>query len=240
MSNKVVMNGFSDELLKQGKVGSHLKGVLTTVDKLLSQSGGGKKSLEYISTFKNPLNTLVKKDLKKPIADISYNKDVSKIDKFVEQELGGMANSLLHLTNNVNSKNSLGTNIGNITKNIFHTVAAQTRGALYKTVSPEAVKRTGLGGKYIKGEGLLSNFKMFDRKIEGKTTSGDLVIKKRKLIRPLSLAATPAGFGVGTYMLSNASGKSNTDSIADGVKETAKWTFAAPIAQGQMISDILK
>lgn len=197
---------------------------------------GGKSSkemLEYMARYKSPTHLLDVKKLQEPIKEINLGKTVGKVDGFATRMLGDSSATISELTKNVSSKNSLVNNVTTLGKNFGGILKKEVSASRFKTIEPEGVYVRN--GK-IEGKGLFKNFRTFDRKIEGTTTTGNFIVKKRKAVRPLAIAMTPAGFGAQAAIFSN---KKPKDRIEEGVTETAMWSLAAPVASTKLITDMI-
>lgn len=238
LSEDIVLLSFLDELEKQAGFGTLVK-VLKEAD-LVAGTKGIRAGLKVLEQHKGPMFALPKGALKKPVQVKAYGKEVGGTEKFVLQELGNVAHSLSTVSKGVSKQQGLLKNISTVGKNFGELLSNQIRGARYKTLSPDKVTKTGPGGRFIKGKGLFKG-KMFNRPIEGTTSSGNYIVKKRKGVVPLSMALTPVGFGAGTFVLGSGKQDETLGSrTSAAVKETALWSLAPPVAQVKLISDMLK
>lgn len=238
LSEEILLLSFIDELEKQAGFNTLVK-VLKEAD-LVAGTKGIREGLKILEKHKGPMFALPKGALKKPVQVKTYGKNVGGFEKFVLQEIGNMAHSLSTVSKGVSKQHGVLKNVGTVGKNFGRLLSDQVRGARYKVLSPEKVTKTGPGGRYIKGKGLFKK-KIFNRPIEGKTSSGDYIVKKRKAVLPLSMAITPVGFGAGTFVLGSGKQKETLGSrTSEAVKETALWSLAPPVAQVKLISDMLK
>jgi hypothetical protein len=210
--------------------------VLKEVD-LVAGTKGFRAGLKELGKHKGPMFALPKGALKKPIKVETYGKETGGVSKFVLQQLGDTAHSLLRVSEGVIKGEPVTKNISRVAKNFGKLLSEQVRGSAYKVVPKSKSKM----GKTIKGKGLFKHHKIFDRKVMGKTSAGGRVVRKRKGILPFSMALTPVGFGAGTFLL--GSGKKNegiTSRTGAGLQQTALWSLAPPVAQAKLISDMLK
>ena len=248
---------FLDELEKYAGAETLLK-VLKNAD-LVAGSKGIRAGLKVLEQHKGPMFALPKGALKKTVDVKTYDKGVGGLEKFFLSELGNTAHALNRVSEGVGKGNSLLTNAKTLGKNFGTLLGDQIRGARYKVLDASKVttdvtgmatpkrkltsfwrKPKPLEPSYVKGKGLFKN-KIYNRKIEGKTSGGDYIVKKRKAAVPFAMALTPVGFGAGTFIL--GSGKKNESlgsRTSAAVKETALWSLAPPVAQAKLISDMLK
>ncbi len=219
---------------------SMVRKVLKNVD-LVAGTKGLRAGAKELAKHKGPMFALPKGALKNSIKVETYGKNVGVGEKIILKELGDTAHALQRVSEGVKKDLSFTKNVSTVGKNFGKLLSSQIRGAKYKTVSLAKATKTGPGGRQIKGKGLFKNHKFFNRKIEGRTSAGDFIIKKRKGTLPFSMALTPVGFGVAATLL--GSGKENEkipSRIKSGIQETALWSLVPPVASVKLISDMLK
>jgi len=246
-SEEILVSSFFKELEKEAALENAWRLIKNTAK--LMDNVSVKSGLSYLSQHKGSTSTLAKGALNTPVRVPIYGQNVGKLDRFVSEELGNTANAFKYLGEGVSKDKNIVSNVGTVGKNFGRLLGDQVRGSMYKTVSPSSVytdstinvvSKTNQGPTIVKGKGIFKH-KMFDRKIEGTTTSGDYIIKKRKGAIPFSMALTPPGFGLATLAIgSGKKDESPTSRVGNAVKETALWSVAAPVAQARLISDMLK
>ncbi len=233
----IKQSGNMTQIEKQAFLRTAIK-VLKKVD-LEAGTKGLRVGMRELAKHKGPMFALPKGALKKPIEVKTYGKEVGHGSKFVLEQLGDTAHALLRVSEGVGKGKSIVKNIGAVGKNFGKLLTEQIRGSAYKVVrKPKSKFGTR---KSVKGKGLFKYHKVFERKVVGKTTAGGRIVKKRKGVIPFSMALTPVGFGAGTFLL--GSGKKNetiTSRTGAGLRETALWSLAPPVAQARLISDMLK
>lgn len=227
-----------NDLVKQAAAKT-LTEILRTA-KQTADKGGVLAGLKYLEKYRSPLHILPKnleQSLKnKPLYELG-SRTKNKFRGILQQELGNMAHGITRLTQNVSTNQPITTSAANLTKNFFNILRDQIRGTKYKVVSPDKVKVID-GRKVVPGEGLFK-FRMFDRPVVGKTTAGNVIIKKRKATIPIALAVSPVGFGAMEFVGSN-----KNDSVVSrsgkALKETALWSLASPVAQAKLLYNIVQ
>lgn len=240
ISEQILVMSFLNELEKIGSGEKFLSNLLHEAD-LVAGNKGIRAGLKVLERHKDPLFDLPKGALKKTVPQVHYEEGVGKIQRGVAKGLGNISYGVGTVIKDVDKNKDILTNIFGMSKNFGTLLSNQLRAAKYKTLPASEVVLTGPHKNYIEGKGLLNKFKVFNRKIEGKTSAGDYIVKKRKAILPLSYAVTPVGFGAGAFIL--GSGKQDetvVDRTTDAGIETALWTVAPGVAQVKMVSDILK
>lgn len=247
LSEDIILLSFLDELNNLEKNGGFkvtlkaLGNVLREAD-LLAGEKGLKAGLEFLGRHKDPLARVAKGTLKNPVKVETYEEGVGGIGKYLFRELGNTADAFHTISQNVGKGHSAVHNVKQTGKNIGRLLSEQVRASKYKVVPKESASfPIADKGKTIQGKGLFKN-KKFDRKVEGTTSAGDYIVKKRKAVIPGSIALTPAGFGAGAFILGSDKKKKQTLGSRTGaaVKETALWSLTPPIAQAKLISDMLK
>jgi hypothetical protein len=239
LSEEILAASFLNTLEKNAVFEKFIK-VFKEADRVAG-SKGIREGLKILEGHKSPLSALPIGALKKPVSVKTYGPGVGKLQEIALNETGNTASALLAISEGVGKDKNLLQNVGKVGKNFVNLLKDQVRGSKYKVLPASSVIKTGPGGRQIKGQGLFKNFKIFNRKIEGTTTSGDYIVKKRKAMRPLAIAATPVGFG--TYALISGSGKKDetpVSRVGEAIKETGMWAIAPPIATAKVISDMLK
>lgn len=241
-SENIILLSFKKELEKQAILRNVIR-VLKNAD-LIAGAKGIRKGVEYLAEHKGALSVISKGALKNPVKVKTYDKGVSGFEKFIFRDvIGDTSHAVMSVAKGVGKGKSITKNVTTLTKNFGHLLSGQVRGAKYKILSADKVVRTKskFGKRQIKGQGVFKHFKSFNRKIEGRTSAGDYIVKKRKAMLPLSLAVTPVGFGVGTFLLGSGRKNETLGSRTGGaVKETALWSLAPVVAQAKLISDMLK
>lgn len=239
LSEDIILVSFVDELEKQAGFETLVK-VLKNAD-LIAGTKGIREGLKVLEKHKGALSAVSKGALKNTVKVETYGKEVGGVEKFILRELGDTADALGRVSKGVGKHQTFGKNIKTVGKNFGKLLGAQIRGARYKTIPASKAVKTGPGGRSIKGQGIFKNYKMFNRPIQGKTSAGDYIVKKRKSVVPLSMALTPVGFGAGTFLLGSGKKDETLGSRTKaGLKETAMWSLASPVAQAKLISDMLK
>ena len=253
ISENTIRLSFLNELEKQAGFGNLIGKVLRKAN-LEAGAKGIRSGLATIAEHKGPLFALPKGALKKTVNLKTYGKDVGKFEQFLTREMGDTAHALHSVTEGVGKGQSAIKNVGTLAKNFGSLLTNQVRAARYKIIPKETavltgpkVRSKGMKNVFkkpiqteIQGKGLFKG-KRFNRPIAGRTTSGGYIVKKRKGAVPLAMAITPVGFGGATFLL--GSGKQNeslSTRTKEGLKETALWSLAPPVAQVKLISDILK
>jgi len=240
ISEQILVMSFLNELEKISSGEKFLSNLLHEADSVAGNKGV-RAGLKVFERHKDPLFDLPKGALKKIVPQAHYEEGVGKIQRGVAKGIGNISYGIGTVIKDVDKNKSLSSNILGVIKNFSTLLTNQLRAARYKTLPSSKVVLTGPQKKYIEGNGLLNKFKVFNRKIEGKTSAGDYIVKKRKAILPLSYAVTPVGFGAGALIL--GSGKRDetvVDRATDAGIETALWTVAPGVAQARLVSDILK
>ncbi len=168
--------------------------------------------------------------------------------------LGEFAKAVKQGGNGLSMDKSFGANAWQAAKNTGNVLKGQLQDARFKVVAPNQkpaedffgklfptpeVVQGANGGAVLKGKGLFRG--IGDRNSVGSVVDKDgkisYIFKKRKLMQPLSMAATPVGFGAmgAAFEPGGAKEKAKT-----GVAETAMWTLARPVAEVKMFADIAK
>jgi len=246
LSEDIILSSFLEELDVLEKQGT-LKVTLKALGKVLREADlvagekGLKAGLELLGRHKDPLARVSKGTLKNPVKAKTYEEGVGGIGKFLFKEIGNTADAFSQVSKNVGKGHSLTHNVKQTVKNVGTLLSEQVRASKYKVI-PKETARFPIAdkGKTIQGKGLFKS-KGFDRKVEGTTTTGDYIVKKRKAVLPGSLALTPVGFGAGAFILGSGKKKETLGSrTGAAVQETALWSLTPPIAQVKLISDMLK
>lgn len=241
ISEQIFIISFLDELEKTGTFNENIVMKLLREADSVAGSKGIRAGLKVFEQHRRPLFALPKGALKKPVPQVTYGEGVGSVQRFFAQELGDLAHGVGTVTKDIDKTKSITNNIGSVLRNFGNLVSNQLRGTRYKVLPASEVTRTGPGGSYIKGKGLLGKMKVFDRKIVGKTTAGNYIVKKRKAMLPLTYSVSPVGFGAGTFLLGSGKQDENlVDRTSAGLKETALWSVTPIVAQTKLISDILK
>jgi len=240
LSEEIILVSFIDELEKQAGFETLVK-VLKNAD-LIAGTKGIREGLKVLEKHKGALSAVSKGALKNTVKVETYGKEVGGAEKFVLRQLGDTAEALGRVSKGVGKHQSVLKNVSTVGQNFGKLLRDQVRGARYKVIPKETAAFPILDkGKTIQGKGLFKNLKSLDRPIQGKTSSGDYIVKKRKAVVPLAMALTPVGFGAGTFLLGSGKKKETLGSrTSAGLKETAMWSLVPPVAQANLISDMLK
>lgn len=204
--------------------------------------GGTSAALRYLSGYRHPARTMSKGPAGFKFLEAKANRAVSpgglhNISRGVRRSLGGTAYSLHTLSSGLAGKSLTGRGL-QFFSNVGRLGQEQLRGATYKTVSSSRLQ-----DGVLKGKGFLGKFKHFSRKPVGYTAAGEAVIKKRKLIRPLSWAMTAPGFaGMAAAQSTNPDGtrRSSSRRLLAGAGEYALWGVSPALGMGALTHQLLK
>jgi hypothetical protein len=232
-NKKIIIKSFSNELQKEAALSSLFK----FAPKLLSYATGAKnaikagKTLSYLEAYATPAMRNAKKGMSaaKELTDTGW----------IQRSIGDSVKSIRSLKAGVNLKAPVTQNAKKILRNMYTVGRRQLRDSRYRTVDLGATKKTLFGKKevlkyptelkngksYLKGKGIMPN-----RQIKGYTAGGKAIVKKRALSQAAAATITPVGFGATSAI---------TGGPKEGLKETAMWTVAKPVAEVNLLKDLI-
>lgn len=242
--NEIQFKAFVSELRELEKTG----GLANFIPKLLSW-GSEAANAYKAKGFMGALDTLEK--YKTPAFHTFNNGTMSvgnelKNTGWLQKGIGDSVSSFRNLVSGVSMQNTFSQNAKKLGRNILTTAQRQLRNARFKTVDLGANKNiiTKDGKQFLKGK-----FGLPDRPILGTSADGTRgIVKKRALAQVGAMSVTPVGFGIQTALFPSDKTENGVQSNSDGItnrvgrglKDTALWTFARPVAEVGLGVDILK
>lgn len=145
------------------------------------------------------------------------------ISRGILSSIGNTADNLAILSEGVAGKGFLkGT--AQATKNVGNLLKRNVGSSLYREIETGQVIQKN-GKNYIK-----SKFPLFsDREIISTTERGSHIIRKRKALTPLTLAATAPGLGAVGFAIGSKEGSSPAKNLSHSAIETGAFAVSTPL-----------
>lgn len=222
-----------------GLFNSPLMKVLKVADGIAATSGT--KGLKHLAKYRDPLFMLEKGFKNAPVQVHELASPAGNVQKFIAREIGNTAHAMSKAVEGIGEQKGIIKKVKKGTQNIYNLGKEQLRGASYKNVVSKDVKIISKDGKdYVQGKGLFKS-KFFDRPVVGKTSDGNVIIRKRKVILPLSMAMTGPGFAASTLVTSTGNPKKDTakDRVSAAGAEAVGWSIFPAFAQAKLVTDMV-
>lgn len=176
-----------------------------------------------MARFKSPVSRVTKKPPKEiRLPEMQTGK--STIGAGIRTSLGNTADALLELGKNTKGKNIIegSKQVGKNTKNL---ISSQVRGDLYKEVMKPTVYKSK-GKAYLKSKAPF----LKDREVVTTTNRDSVIVRKRKILTPISIGLGGSGASIGTasYALSDKN-KPQSKRLSEAAVDTALFTVSAPV-----------
>lgn len=227
-------------LIKQAYLGKYIRGIKnfkgTNTAKFLSGAldkaqDSGADLIDYLAKHKNPTKNI---DLNKVRSSgKSHIMDTQKVKPSLARgfrtSIGNTADAVKTLNTGLKGKGVIeGTK--QLTKNVGELTKRQVRGDLYKEVSNPTVYRKG-NKKFVKSKAPF----LKDREIVSETDRNSAIIRKRKILTPLSVGLGGSGASLGAVSYALDKEKPQGQRIGDAAADAALFTLSPPVGIANII-----